>query len=234
MKNTHSVSLLHKFTALFLATLIALPHFAVAVAAEQKTIGAFANSAVAHYRKGEYDKAIADINKVIASDPKNAYAYNIRGNAYYMKGEYDTAMSNYTKAIELKPTMALYHNNRGNCYYAKGDRDKAIDDYSRAIDIDPKFGMAYINRGQCRADKGFYFTAIADFDEAIKVDPQNAHHARAEREKAERNRIAQEQNTKAIGNAKDTGGSAAGIAIVGALTVVGGFLWYLATGEEKK
>jgi len=52
--------------------------------------------------KGDYDRAIADFSKVIASNPSDAKAYSNRGIAYASKGDYDRAIADFSKAIALQ------------------------------------------------------------------------------------------------------------------------------------
>ena len=47
------------------------------------------NRGFAYQSKGDYDRAIADLNEAIRLDPKLALAYNRRGLAYHHMGDYD-------------------------------------------------------------------------------------------------------------------------------------------------
>jgi len=95
----------------------------------------------------QYEKAIADYNKVIELAPNYANAYNYRGLAYYLLEQYEKAIADYNKAIELAPNYAYAYNNRGIAYYALEQYERAIEDYNKAIDLDPNFTIAYDNRG---------------------------------------------------------------------------------------
>jgi len=58
------------------------------------------------YKKGNYDRAIYDCNKLMElyPDSENYYCfYFYRGEAYKRKGEYDCALADYNKALELNP-----------------------------------------------------------------------------------------------------------------------------------
>jgi tetratricopeptide (TPR) repeat protein len=55
----------------------------------------------AHLGSDEYDKAIADFNKIIEINPRDANAYKNRGVAYCYKGEYDKAWDDVHKAQSL-------------------------------------------------------------------------------------------------------------------------------------
>jgi len=92
----------------------------------QVLVAAYHNRSVAYNRKGEYDRAIADLDEAIRLDPKFALAYNNRGVAYKNKGELDRAITDFDEAIRLNPKYALPHDNRGNAYKNKGEYDRAI------------------------------------------------------------------------------------------------------------
>jgi tetratricopeptide (TPR) repeat protein len=97
---------------------------------------------MAYNLKGDYDWAIADLDKAIELDPKNAIAYDARGSAYGYNGDYDRAIFDLDKAIELNPNFANTYRNRGNAYEHKGDHDRAIADYRKALELDPNLAPA--------------------------------------------------------------------------------------------
>ena len=88
-----------------------------------------------YFKKGQWDKAIAEYNEAIELDPKYADAYFNRGNAYYNKGQYDQAIADYNKALEINLKYALAYNNRGIVYYSKGDDDRACSDFQKACEL---------------------------------------------------------------------------------------------------
>jgi tetratricopeptide (TPR) repeat protein len=64
--------------------------------------------------KGEYDRAIADLNDAIRLDPNLAFAYTNRGFSYNNKDECDRAIADLSNAIRLDPNSAAAYNNRGH------------------------------------------------------------------------------------------------------------------------
>jgi tetratricopeptide (TPR) repeat protein len=142
--------------------------------AEDDKASAYNWRGYAYNRKGDYDRAIADIDQAIQLDPKCANAYSNRGNAYNGKGDYDRAIADYDQAIPLDPKPAKLYGNRGYAYNRKGDYDRAIADLDQAIQLDPKYAGAYNNRGYAYNRKGDYDRAIADLDQAIQLDPKYA------------------------------------------------------------
>ena len=57
-------------------------------------------------RKQEYDKAAADLNKVIEVNPNLAEAYYTRGLIYEYKADYRKAISDYDRALQVDPNYA--------------------------------------------------------------------------------------------------------------------------------
>ncbi len=60
---------------------------------------AFHNRAALYFAKGDYDRAIGDLDQVLQLDPKNAMAFNSRGLGYAAKSDYDRAISDLNQAI---------------------------------------------------------------------------------------------------------------------------------------
>src|SRR3989338_1076402 len=100
-----------------------------------------------HYKKGQFDLAIAVFSEAIAANPKNADAYMGRGNTYFGKGKYDEAISDFTKAVQLKPKYMYAYINRAMAYFRKKQFDEAVADVSKAIAIDPQSCEGYLILG---------------------------------------------------------------------------------------
>jgi len=90
---------------------------------------AFTNRGAAYDKKGQYDRAIEDLDQAIRLDPQFALAFYNRGIFYNSKDQYDRAIENYDQAITLNPNYADAFYKRGNAYYAKGERDRALQDF---------------------------------------------------------------------------------------------------------
>jgi len=141
----------------------------------------YTNRGNAYGRKGNYDHAIADLDKAISLYPKLAAAYVIRGNTFDSKGDYNRAIADYSAAIPISSSArgsygrATIYYDRGDTYNKKGDYDRAIADDSEAIRLDPRFVLAYNNRGFAYYKKGDNDRAIADWNEAIRIDPKDTY-----------------------------------------------------------
>src|SRR5215510_13200281 len=63
--------------------------------------------------KGDYEKADADFNLAVVSDPRLADAYSNRGLVRYYRKDFDAALSDFDKALQLNPRLADAWMNRG-------------------------------------------------------------------------------------------------------------------------
>ena len=134
------------------------------------------NQAAYYFKKGEYGRAIEDLNKAIELKPDFFEAYFNRASAYFQRDEYDRAIKDLDKAIELKPDYAETYFRRGLAYSRKCDYDRAIKDYTKAIELKPDYAEAYSNRGADYFTKRDYDHAIKDYTKAIELKPDAAEH----------------------------------------------------------
>ncbi len=74
--------------------------------------------------KGEYDKAITECDKALASNPKSAEAYNIRGEAWMNKSEYDKAVADWKQALAITPDDWEIRNNLGVCLWKQAQEQE--------------------------------------------------------------------------------------------------------------
>src|SRR5262245_42415798 len=67
--------------------------------------------------KGDLERAIADFDLAIASDPNLACGYNSRGAARWRLKDYGRAVADFNRAIQLDPRFAEAYVNRGKARY---------------------------------------------------------------------------------------------------------------------
>jgi tetratricopeptide (TPR) repeat protein len=100
---------------------------------QQNLARAFSSRGLAYARKGQYDRAIEDLDQAIRFDPNDAFAFRNRGTSYARKGQYDHAIEDLDQAIRLNPNDAVAFSNRGLSYSGKGQYDHAIEDLDQTI-----------------------------------------------------------------------------------------------------
>jgi tetratricopeptide (TPR) repeat protein len=97
---------------------------------------------------GDYEGAMADLNKAIDLNPRFVQAYTHRGVVKSQTGDLDGAISDHSKAIQLAPTHAAARYNRGCAKEKQGDELGALSDYQRAVELDPAtFDAAWVLLG---------------------------------------------------------------------------------------
>ncbi|MGB2728304.1 MAG: tetratricopeptide repeat protein [Halobacteriota archaeon] len=135
---------------------------------------AYNNRGTAYGKKGEFDRAIEDFDKVIELNPEYASAYYNRGLTYSNLKRDKEAIADYNKAIELDPKYAYAYNNRGTAYRNLKRDEEAIADYNKAIELNPNFAYAYNNRGTAYSNLKKYEEALEDYNKAVELDPNFA------------------------------------------------------------
>jgi tetratricopeptide (TPR) repeat protein len=130
--------------------------------------------AIAAYRKGDFDGAIARFDEAIRLDPNDAQAYGKRGKAWEDKGDHDRALADYDQAIRIDPNNPEAFHDRGLLWGLKGVLDSALVDLDRAIRFTFADASIYNDRGLVWCQKGRYDRALADFNQAIKINPNFA------------------------------------------------------------
>jgi tetratricopeptide (TPR) repeat protein len=125
--------------------------------------------AVALHNGGQTDKALAEIDAVIAKDPARPRAFRARGEILRQLGQIDRAFAALNEAIRLDPENANGYASRGNAFNNFKKYDRAIEDYNEAIKLRPE-AKFLTNRGDAYQGKKDYDRAIADYDAALKLD----------------------------------------------------------------
>ena len=107
-------------------------------------------SSLQYLMTGEYDQAIADINRVLRIDPNSSVSLTIRARAYYEMGNYDQSINDATQAIRHDRNNISAYNIRANSYVKRGDFDRAIGDWNTVLRINPDDVDATQNREMAR------------------------------------------------------------------------------------
>ncbi len=126
---------------------------------------------IAYGERGDFDLALADLNKGIEMAPRYSVPYSVRGYVYEKQGKFMKALVEYTKVIIIDPANPMAYFRRGMVFKEMGDYGHAIADFSKIIELAPHDAGAYTGRGIVFSEQGNFKAAIADFDKAIEIDP---------------------------------------------------------------
>lgn len=157
----------------------AVSKFNQALGSDRKAV-ALHGRGLAHYQRGNYKEALADLNHAIAIDPYNALFFNSRGSVYLaqalepnrnLQSGASRAVRDFSEALKLNPEDSNAYSNRGLANFYLGARTQAIDDYNQALRLDPGLAKAYKNRGFTRWLEQDIRGAMLDLKQAITIDP---------------------------------------------------------------
>ena len=120
--------------------------------------------------KGEFDRALADLDRAIALEPDNANIYDDRGNVWRDRGRFDRAVEDYDKAIALSPGFAFAFYNRSQAHYLAGRFKEALADAVKAAALNEN-AQSLSLRGLIQEKLGARDLALADLRRAAALDP---------------------------------------------------------------
>ncbi|MDH3715505.1 MAG: tetratricopeptide repeat protein [Gammaproteobacteria bacterium] len=123
----------------------------------------------AYIGRGEFQRAVADLDAALRLNPLSANAYNSRGAVRHAQGEFELAVEDYGRAIELFPNYAEAHRNRGRSYHFLSNLDRAVVDYGVATSLNPWDPEPVALRGMVHYQSGRYARAAADFEHVERM-----------------------------------------------------------------
>ena len=126
----------------------------------------------AYAELGEFDKALADFEKVVLLMPV-ADAFLGHGSMHMRRGDITAALDDFNRAIEMEPTNAMAYSNRAAAYSKLQDMEKALANYDLAIQNDPNYANSYSNRAYAYYKLGRYEDGVADCNRALTLRPDH-------------------------------------------------------------
>ncbi len=111
-------------------------------------------TAIAHHRRREYDKAIEAYREILIGDHDNVLVLYHLGVALSDTEQWDEAIAVLEKTISLQSNHAEAHNSLGHAWAGKLEFDKALKAYDDAIAADQKYATARFNRGCIKLKQG--------------------------------------------------------------------------------
>ncbi len=99
-----------------------------------------------YQRLGKNDKAIAELQKLIAQNPKDAQAIGMVAEVYQNMGEKQKALDTYDKVLEVDPNNAFIHLSLADFYRTNGEKEKSVQELKLAfsnkeLDVETKINI---------------------------------------------------------------------------------------------
>lgn len=133
---------------------------------------AFRRGLIYIYEKN-YQAAIEQLRKKLASDPQNTLAWRNLGVAYQGSRDPKGAAEAYRKVTELAPQFLPGWTSYANVLSELGSKDQAKAAFDRALQIDAKSAAALRGRGYLFLASEQYPQAITDLRGATASDPKD-------------------------------------------------------------
>ena len=98
-----------------------------------------------YFRRGAYDKAIKEYNKVLELDPNHGLAHNQLGYIYLYRGDtedFSKAVEHFKKYVSINPGEPNPLDSLAEAYFRMGNLDEAIAKYKDAVVIRSDFDSA--------------------------------------------------------------------------------------------
>jgi Flp pilus assembly protein TadD len=125
--------------------------------------------AMAHFRSGRSEHAIAPWQRVLELTPDNAVALANLGAAQFQVGRLDEALACYTRAVAMSPT-ATASAGAGTVLFFLGRHAEAVAMLERAVRLSPLDARAWGNLADAqRWAAGMEVESRASFDHAIAL-----------------------------------------------------------------
>ena len=134
----------------------------------------------AYWEEGKFDKALAVLNRMIATEPENPQPYIMASKIYQSKGDLANAKTYHDKVVAKFPGIEQMMQGRvmslcqeGEKLMAEHKSAEAERKFKEALMMNPDFVPALIDMGGLAAEKGDHAKALVQFARAQALDPSN-------------------------------------------------------------
>jgi Flp pilus assembly protein TadD len=129
---------------------------------------------VIYIQRGQFDQAIAILDRALKSDAFSPETYSNLATAYMQKGMLDKAEELLQTALQISPGFHVAYLNLGLLYLMRGRYDASADYLERGLEHVPNDGAARNNLAVCFIRLGKYEEARKHLDLLIRLEPNTA------------------------------------------------------------
>lgn len=113
-------------------------------------VTAYYNRAILYFEKGEYDKALLDLNKCIKIEQSQPDYYFKRSLIYRELGDKEKEIRDLETVIRLKPDFSDAYFRMGMIYFNSGNYDYALKHLGKSIELSKNNAEAFCERGKIK------------------------------------------------------------------------------------
>jgi Flp pilus assembly protein TadD len=122
---------------------------------------------------GKTQRALDEVEKLLARDSRNARGFNALGLIYYRMEKHALADSALRRATELDPKDADAWTNLGLVEHARGNDREAFEAWSKATSLDGDSAAPALNQAAVLLDCGDYKRARTELEKASRSRPDD-------------------------------------------------------------
>lgn len=127
------------------------------------------------------DEEIAELEKLLATEPDDFQARCRLGELYFSKGRLDDALTEVKKAIEMAEglrmemnrSLAMYYSNLGTIYATKNMVEEADAQFKKALELNTTDVLALFNLGRVYSEKRQFMEAKNFYERLVEVTPED-------------------------------------------------------------
>jgi len=134
---------------------------------------AYKNRGNAYDDKGQYEQALEDFDRAVATNPQDSDAFNSRGTTFTALGRYELAVRDFDEAVRLNPASGPPLGNRCFAKAMLGILESALADCNEALRVKQKYPGAYFSRALVYMKLKRYDAAIDDYSLDLRIRPDN-------------------------------------------------------------
>jgi arylsulfatase A-like enzyme/Tfp pilus assembly protein PilF len=120
----------------------------------------------------DYDKALQEINPVIAEDPGIMEARQVRAQIFLRIGRSEEAIEDCQEALKIDPEYESAILTLAHAYRLQEKYDDAIAGYDRLIQLNPRDARPHVNLGDIYLKLKDIDKATSHLQQAIEMDPE--------------------------------------------------------------
>ncbi len=127
------------------------------------------------------DEEIAELEKLLGTEPDDFQARCRLGELYFSKGRLDDALTEVKKSIEMAEglraemnrSLAMYYSNLGTIYAHKNMVEEAEAQFKKALELNSSDVLALFNLGRVNSEKRQYMEAKTYYERLVEVAPED-------------------------------------------------------------
>jgi serine/threonine protein kinase/tetratricopeptide (TPR) repeat protein len=121
--------------------------------------------------KGQYERAVTELQQAVRLDIVNDDAYLALGHAFEKLGKFDEAEATYGQAVRLRPNYWRAHSWLGSFYAQRGRFPESTAEFQKVVALAPDSFESYSNLGGVLMYQNRVPEAIAALEKSIAIRP---------------------------------------------------------------